>query len=324
MNATARALWVSNPGTVEIRAADLGNQPGTVLVETLYSGISRGTEALVFAGRVPEAEWRRMACPFQEGRLPFPVKYGYAAVGIVADGPRDLVGRAVFCLHPHQDRFRTTADALVPVPDGVPPGRAILAANMETALTIAWDSGAGPGDRIAVVGAGTVGLLSASLLAGIPGTAVTVVDINPARAAVAAKLACGFADPAGAPADCDVVVHASASAAGLATAIGAAGTGAAIVEASWYGDGPVPVALGGAFHSRRLSIVASQVGCVPPRRATLWTARRRLEMALDLLRDDRLDSLISGETDFEDLPSAYAGILGDSATLCHRIRYPNP
>lgn len=317
----ARALWITGPGAVALRGEAVAAASGEVLVESLWSGISRGTEALVLRGGVPASEHARMRAPLQVGDFPWPVKYGYAAVGRVLDGPVDLVGATVFVLHPHQDRFAAPAAMAVPVPADVPPARAVLAANMETALNVAWDAGAAPGDRIAVVGAGTVGALVARLCARLPGARVTLVDTNSDRAGLAAALGCAFAAPADAPADCDVVVHASASAAGLATALAAAGPEATVVEASWYGDREVALALGGAFHSRRLRLVASQVGAVPPGRRARWTTRRRLEAALALLADPALDALLTGETAFEQLPGAYAAILDNPGTLCHRVRY---
>lgn len=321
----ASALWITGPGTVALREESVAPAAGEVLVETLWSGISRGTEALVLRGGVPDSERTRMRAPLQAGAFPWPVKYGYAAVGRVVDGPPDLVpdltGRTVFVLHPHQDRFAVPAAMAVPVPEGVPAGRAVLAANMETALTVVWDAAAAPGDRIAVVGAGTVGALVARLATRLPGAAVTLVDTNPDRAALAATLGCAFAQPNDAPADCDVVVHASASAEGLVTALTAAGEEATVVEASWFGDRAIPLALGGAFHSRRLRLVASQVGRVPPARSPRWTHRRRLETALALLADPALDALLTGETALRDLAGRYAAILDHPDTLCHRVRY---
>jgi 2-desacetyl-2-hydroxyethyl bacteriochlorophyllide A dehydrogenase len=316
----ARALWVTAPGRVELRKQELSPGERDLVIETLYSGISRGTEALVFRGGVPPSEFERMRCPMQGGEFPFPVKYGYAAVGRVVAGEAHL-GQGVFALHPHQDRFAAPSSTVVPLPPGLPPGRAVLAANMETALNVVWDGGAAPGDHIAVVGAGTVGALAGWLCARIPGTEVTLVDVNPARAALAATLGCRFGGPGAARGACDLVIHASASGEGLATALALAGREAAVVEASWYGDRPVTVELGGAFHSRRLRIVASQVGAVPESRRARWPNRRRLAKALELLADPALDALISGETDFAELPERYGAILADPATLCHRVRY---
>jgi threonine dehydrogenase-like Zn-dependent dehydrogenase len=209
----------------------------------------------------------------------------------------------------------------MPLPEGVPAARAVLAANLETALNVTWDASVGPGDRVAVVGAGTVGALVGWLCARLPGTAVTLVDVDLGRAGLAAALGCGFATPEACPEDCDVVVHASASAAGLTTALGAAGLEARVVEASWYGDGTPAVPLGAAFHSRRLRLVSSQVGMVPAERRARWSNRRRLETALRLLADPALDALVSGETGFEALAGEYAAILDRPGTLCHRIRY---
>lgn len=325
MNGThgARALWYVARGRAELRPVDLAAPAdGEVLVKTLWSAISRGTERLVFEGRISEPESERMRAPMQEGDFPFPVKYGYCAVGIVEEGPAPLIGRAVFGLHPHQDRFVARADALVPVPEGVPPRRAVLAANMETALNALWDSGAGPGDRIVVVGAGVIGLLIAALAARLPGAAVTLVDIEPSRRALAHALGCAFRKPLDAPGEADIVFHASATAPGLACALACAGQEAVVVEASWYGDAVVTAPLGLDFHSRRLKLVSSQVGQVAPSRRPRWTHRRRLETALTLLADPRLDALITDEVAFETLPETLPRCLAPGAPgLATVVRY---
>jgi threonine dehydrogenase-like Zn-dependent dehydrogenase len=317
----ARALWILAAGVAALREEAVAPRPDDVVVETRFSGISRGTERLVFRGGVPQAERERMRAPLQAGGFGFPLKYGYAAVGEVVAGPAELRGREVFVLHPHQDRFAAPVAMAVPLPPGVPAGRAVLAANMETALNVVWDGGAAPGDRIAVVGAGTVGALAGWLCARLPGAQVTLVDIDPARAGLAAALGCRFAAPEDAPAGCDLVIHASASGEGLATALAAAGPEATVVEASWYGDRDVAIGLGGNFHGGRLRLVSSQVGQVPPARRARWSNRRRLEAALALLADPALDALISGETAFAELAAEYAGILDHPDALCHRIRY---
>ncbi|MFC4728589.1 zinc-dependent alcohol dehydrogenase [Coralloluteibacterium thermophilus] len=325
MGGQAQALWIEAPGRVALREEALPPVgPDAVRVRTLFGGISRGTEALVLAGAVPPPERARMRAPFQQGDFPFPVKYGYACVGEVEAGPPDLVGRTVFCLHPHQDRFVVPAAAVAVLPETVPAARAVLAANMETALNVVWDAQAAPAQRVAVIGAGVVGGLVAWLCARMPGTEVTLVDIDPGRHALAVALDIAFAAPEMAPADCDLVVHASASAAGLATALGCAGMEARVVEASWYGARSPEVPLGGAFHSRRLTLVSSQVGQVSPTQRPRWTHARRMAAALSLLADARLDALVSGETAFAELPARYAGVLAARDTLCHRIVYPQP
>lgn len=318
-----RALWYTGRAQAELRS-ELVPEPGVgeALVLTLWTGISRGTERLVFEGRVPPTEFERMKAPFQEGEFPFPVKYGYCAVGIIEQGPKDWLGIPVFSLHPHQTHFTAPIDRLVPVPDGLPLRRAALAANMETALNALWDSGAGPGDRIVVVGAGLVGLLVAYLATRLPGAEVIVVDVEPQRAALVTAMGAEFRTPGALAGDADVVFHASASAEGLATAIDAAGLEGTIVELSWYGDKPVMAPLGGAFHSRRLKLMSSQVGHVAPQRRPRWTYERRLAKALDLLRDDVIDRFITGEVVFESLPDRLPDIFNPSAgALATVVRY---
>lgn len=317
---SGHALWFDAPRQCALRREVIAAE-GEVLVRTLFSGISRGTESLVFGGEVPESEYERMRAPHQTGEFPFPVKYGYAAVGIVEEGPERLIGKTIFCLYPHQDRFRVPASAVHVLPAMLPPHRAVLAANMETALNIVWDGGIQPGDRVAVFGAGVVGLLVAHLAASIIGTDVVISDIEPDRAETADVLGLHFARPDAVPDECDVLINASASSEALVTALNHAGFEARIVEASWYGERYAHIPLGGAFHARRLSIVSSQVASLPPGRRARWDTRRRMAKALELLADDRLDHLISGETSFETIAADYAGIIGSSATLCHRIRY---
>jgi threonine dehydrogenase-like Zn-dependent dehydrogenase len=320
---TTSALWITRAFQAELKE---GPEPvlnaGDILVRTQWSGISRGTERLVFEGRVPASEVERMRAPMQEGCFPFPVKYGYCAVGTVEQGPSELLGRSVFALHPHQDRFAVPAGLAIPVPEGIPPKRAVLCASLETALNAIWDGGCGPGDRIVVVGGGVVGLLTARLAARIPGTEVTLVDRDLGRRALAEHLGASFADPGTTPGDADVVFHTSASAQGLGTAVACAGFEARIVEMSWYGSGVVEASLGGAFHSRRLQLVSSQVGHVPPSRRARWTARRRLEAAMALLDDPRLDVLVAGEVAFSALPQALRDILrGDAHGLPPVVTY---
>jgi 2-desacetyl-2-hydroxyethyl bacteriochlorophyllide A dehydrogenase len=320
---SARALWITAPRCAELRTAPLkAPGEGEAVVRALYSGISRGTERLVFNAEVPASEYRRMRAPLMEGDFPFPVKYGYAAVGIVTEGPPPLRDRTVFCLHPHQDRFVAPVSMLAVLPDSVPPRRAIFAANMETALNAMWDSGAGPGDRIVVVGAGVVGLLIARLAARLPGAEVTVVDVAPERAETARALGCGFAAPCAAPTGADVVFHASVTPQGLATAIHAAGFEGTIVEVSWFGDRATQVPLGGAFHSQRLKLVSSQVGQIATSRRPRWDYARRREAALSLLNDAALDALITEEIAFDDLAGSLARVFAPGAPgLQTLVRY---
>ncbi len=319
----ARAFWVAAPGRGEIRSESLfAPSRGDVLVRALYSGISRGTESLVFSGRVPVSEHRRMRAPFQQGEFPAPVKYGYSSVGRVEEGSYKLDGRTVFVLHPHQTRYVVSEEAVHLVPDTVPPERAVLAANLETAINGVWDARVQVGDWVTVIGAGAVGCLTAWLVSRIAGCMVELVDINPRRSTVARALGVAFALPAEVSREADVVIHASGSPAGLELALQVAGFEARIVELSWFGGEAVALPLGGAFHARRLTIASSQVGSIATSQRARWDARRRMQLALRLLEDAALDVLITGESDFETLPKVMADLTASPGdTLCPRIRY---
>ncbi|GAA4691861.1 zinc-binding alcohol dehydrogenase [Nocardioides conyzicola] len=323
MEFTAGAFWVREPGRGEIRSERLPEPgPDEVLVRTLHSGVSRGTEALVFRGGVPESQWEEMRAPFQDGRFPGPVKYGYLSVGRVERGPDPLVGTTVFCLHPHQTAYVVPAAAVVAVPDGVPARRAVLAGTVETALNALWDLGPLPGDRITVVGAGMVGCSVARLLARIPEVEVTLADVDPSRAEVAALLGVGFALPADAAGDRDAVVHTSATAAGLQLCVDLLAADGTVLDLSWYGDQRVHLSLGGAFHSRRLGIRASQVGAVAAARRHRHTHADRLALALRLLDDPAFDALLTGDSAFAELPDLMPRLSdGRLAALCHTISY---
>lgn len=319
----AGAFWLAEPGRGEIRPTILGPlAPEHVRIRTIVSAVSRGTESLVFRGKVPISQYDAMRCPFQEGEFPGPVKYGYASVGRVEAGVPELVGRRVFCLYPHQDRYDVPATAVALVPDEVPDARAALAANMETAINGLWDAAPRLGDRIAVVGAGVVGCLVASLAARLPGTTVELIDVDPSRQALAAAFGCRFAAPDQAAGDADLVIHASGSPGGLTTALGLAGFEATILEMSWYGDAAVAAPLGEAFHSRRLTLRSSQVSVVANAQRSRWSHARRMGLALALLVDPVYDRLISATTQFAELPATMAGLAASpGGTLCHIIAY---
>ncbi len=321
---SARAYWLRGPGEGELRDEPLPRPgPDDVLVRTLYSGISRGTEALVFRGGVPASQHRMMRAPFQDGEFPGPVKYGYLNVGLVEQGPPALVGRTVFCLYPHQDRYVVPAAAVVAVPDAVPAARAVLAGAVETALNATWDAGPLIGDRIAVVGGGMIGCCLARLLGRLPATRVQLVDADPQRASVAAALGVEFRTPQQADGDCDLVLHASATAAGLSRSLELLGDEGEVIELSWYGDDVVGVPLGEAFHSRRLTVRGSQVGTVSPARRARRSHADRMATALALLADPAFDVLITGESSFAELPELMPRLAsGELPALCHRIIYP--
>jgi NADPH:quinone reductase-like Zn-dependent oxidoreductase len=322
---TARSYWLVEPGSGEIHTVIVPDPgAGEILVRTLVSGISRGTESLVFRGGVPESQYAVMRAPFQEGDFPGPVKYGYLNVGVVEAGPDDLLGRTVFCLYPHQTAYVVPVDAVAVVPDEVPPRRAVLAGTVETAVNALWDAQPLVGDRVAVVGAGMVGLCVARLLAAVPGVTTTVVDTDVTRAEAAAALGVGFASPARAPRDLDLVVHASGASAGLQLSLDLLGSDGVVTDLSWYGDTPVELSLGGRFHSARLGIRASQVGEIAAARRGRRTRADRLALALELLADPVFDALLTGESSFDELPEVMGKLAsGSLPALCHTISYPD-
>jgi threonine dehydrogenase-like Zn-dependent dehydrogenase len=321
--ADAHAFWLRAPGHGEIRPVALPEPGhGDVVVRTLRSGVSRGTETLVFRGGVPPGQYATMRAPFQEGEFPGPVKYGYLSVGAVEEGPPELRGRTVFCLYPHQTAYVVPSHAVTVVPDDVPPARAVLAGTVETAVNALWDAAPLVGDRVAVVGAGMVGCCVARLLARFPGLEVTLVDVDASRAEVAAALGARFARPEDAAGGRDLVFHTSATAAGLQRALDLLAPEGIVIELSWYGDADVTVSLGGAFHVGRLGVRASQVGTVSPARSARRTTGDRLTLALELLRDPAFDVIVTGESPFQELPGVMARLAeGSLPALCHTITY---
>jgi threonine dehydrogenase-like Zn-dependent dehydrogenase len=319
----AHAFWLRAPGCGEIRPVELSEPgPHDVVVRTMRSGISRGTETLVFRGGVPPDQRARMRAPFQDGDFPGPVKYGYLNVGAVEQGPPELCGRTVFCLYPHQTAYVVPARAVSVVPDGVPPARAVLAGIVETAVNALWDAAPLVGDRVAVVGAGMVGCCVARLLRRFPAVRVTLVDVDAGRADVAAALDVDFALPEDAGGGCDLVMHTSATSAGLQRSLDLLAPEGTVIDLSWYGDTEVRLSLGGAFHAGRLGIRSSQVGTLSPARAAGRTAADRLALALDLLRDPAFDALLTGESHFDELPEVMARLAaGSLPALCHTITY---
>jgi threonine dehydrogenase-like Zn-dependent dehydrogenase len=319
----AQAFWLRAPGSGEIRTLRLPEpRPDEVLVRTLRSGVSRGTEALVFRGGVPPDQYDVMRAPYQEGEFPGPVKYGYLNVGVVEQGPPRLRGRTVFCLYPHQTAYVVPAEAVAIVPEGVPPTRAVLTGTLETAVNALWDAAPLLGDRVTVVGAGMVGCCVARLLSKFPAVQVELVDVDADRAEVAAALGVDFALGANAADGRDLVVHASATSAGLQRSLELLAPEGTVIDLSWYGESQVHLSLGGAFHARRLAIRASQVSTLSPARSGRRTTADRLALALGLLRDPAFDTLLTGQSSFCELPEVMARLAdGTLPALCHSIAY---
>ncbi len=319
-----QALWYAAADRIELRTAEVPPpKPGHVVIKTRYSGISRGTERLVYQGHVPHSEHQRMRCPYQEGEFPHPVKYGYALTGEIVDGPPKKIGQRVFVLHPHQQLASVEAAHIHVIPDAVPLRRATLSANMETAVNVMWDAAPAPGERILVIGGGVLGLLIAGLAAQAGENEVTLVDKDPARASVAQTLGATFALPDTAPNEQHLIIHTSATEAGLKQALTHAAPDGRIIEASWFGDKQVTLPLGEAFHSRRLRIISSQVGAIPPSHRDQWTFAKRMQKALAHLEDAKFDALITGEINFTEAPAALPKVLAnDSSGLMTVLRYP--
>jgi threonine dehydrogenase-like Zn-dependent dehydrogenase len=320
---SAQAFWLCEPGRGEIRSVILDAPgPDDVLVRTLRSGISRGTEALVFRGGVPASQYAAMRAPFQEGDFPGPVKYGYLSVGVVEVGPVELRGRTVFSLYPHQTAYVVPARSVVLLPDGVPVQRAVLGGAVETAVNALWDAAPLIGDRVTVVGGGMVGCCIARLIAQIPGVQAHLVDVDPGRAVVAAALGVDFSSPDDAAGGRDLVFHTSATSKGLQLSLDLLATEGTVIDLSWYGDTDVTLSLGAAFHSGRLGLRASQVGLVAPARRGSRTLRDRLTLALTLLRDPAFDALLTGTSRFDELPAVMPRLAaGDLKALCHTVTY---
>lgn len=322
-NHAVQALWYQSPAQAVLKKYALPDKlDDTVRVKSSFGAISRGTEALVFHGKIPEREHDRMRAPFQEGDFPFPVKYGYATVGVVQDGPPDLIDRSVFCLYPHQSAFVVPVQAVTRIPASVPPARAVLAANMETAVNAVWDADLESGMTVSIVGAGVVGLLIAYVANRLSGCSVEIIDTDTGKAEAASALGIAFRSSVSAASERDVVFHVSATSAGLTSALQLCRFEGTVIEVSWFGDTPVSLPLGEDFHSKRLSIRCSQVGSVSPAKRKTTSHADRLAFALSLLDNPALDVLFNHDIDFLTLPSALAALFDSgSGALCPRIVY---
>lgn len=317
------AYWTTGPHRGELRTEPArAARPGEVLVRTVCSGVSRGTEQLVHAGDVPAEVAAAMRAPFQVGTFPYPVKYGYLSVGVVIAGPPPLREQRVFCLHPHQDHYVVPASAVTVIPEDVPSERALLAGAVETGINALWDAAPRFDDRVAVIGAGMIGGVLARLLRTLPLGRLQLIDINPGRARLAAQLGVEFATPADAAGDCDLVFHCSASEAGLAHGLDLLGFEGELIELSWYGTRSPRVPLGTGFHARRLAIRASQVGSVAAPHRARRTMDDRLRLALRTLEDPVFDAFLTGRSRFAELPAAMETVLAPgSPALCQVIDY---
>lgn len=313
---TTRALFFDAPRRVSIRDVALHAKEDGVLVHGLASAISQGTEMLLYRGEGPE--------PFDPSLEvsaggTYPCRYGYAWVG-----ERDDDGQRVFALAPHGDAHRLAPREMRPLRSDIPIARATLAANLETAITCAWDAQAAFGERVVVLGGGVVGLLSAWVLAK-SGCHVTLVDPRRARRECAALLGAHAVEIAlpSLETSADVVIEATGDPRALDAAIACAAESARIVVASFYGRRRAPVDLGDAFHFRRLSLISSVVSTIPPHLSSRWSSDRRFDVVQDLLADQKLDALFAPAVPFEQAPNVYALLdrAGDESLPCHVLAY---
>jgi 2-desacetyl-2-hydroxyethyl bacteriochlorophyllide A dehydrogenase len=279
---------------------------GWCKIQTLYTSISPGTERLVYLGQVPEALYGEMKCLYMGGNFPYPVKYGYSLVGRITDGPEESMGKLVHVMHPHQDHCTVNFKDTYPVPQGIPPQRASLASNLETAVNAIWDSQVHIGDSVLVVGFGIVGSLVARLLSAIPGTRVEVADTHHAKVDLARKMGFTAFDPHDVSNGFDCAFHASGTPEGLQTAIDKVGFEGKIVELSWYGTRTVPIQLGGSFHSQRKIIISSQVSHLSGHQRVRWDHRRRKHLVFSLLQNPEFDEHITHSVPFTQLPATFS------------------
>jgi threonine dehydrogenase-like Zn-dependent dehydrogenase len=302
----ARAFWLTGKGRGALKREALPDPGGEewCVVRAMFSAVSPGTERLVADGKVPVALRKEMRCPYMGGNFPFPVKYGYSLVGEVVQGPVELRGRKVHVLHPHQDVCVVRSEDVRPLPDDLPPARATLASNMETAVTAAWDSGVALGERVLVVGFGIVGSLIARIFGLGPAVDLEIAEKRPDRRRLAESM--GFRATGRPSAESfDVAFDTSGTPAGLQTAIDSVGVEGRVVAVSWFGAEPVRLDLGGSFHSRRKRIIGSQVSRIPGSLRPRWDIRRRTELVFRLLERPEFDLHVGPTVPFTELPKAF-------------------
>ncbi|MEM9671559.1 MAG: zinc-binding alcohol dehydrogenase [Bacteroidota bacterium] len=315
------ALWHLSERESSIRSQSLPPlKTDECLIESLFSLVSSGTETLVANGQVPAELQDSMQVPYMEGSFGFPLKYGYSLVGKVIEGSENLVDRYVHLLHPHQQHCVVKETDVTVIPEGIPPQRAVLASNLETALNAVWDSHLSAGDRVLVVGMGLIGSLVALLASQFPATQIRVAETDPTRQSLAREQGFSLYDPSDTP--FDVAFHSSGSSTGLQTAIDAVGYEGQVIELSWYGTRSAEVKLGGSFHQQRKQIISSQVSQLPAHRQARWDYRRRKQTVLDLLQDDGWDDFLTATVDFTDVPALFDQLrLGDRSQLSWTLRY---
>lgn len=296
---SSRSLWHIDAGHSEIRSQNLDPLPGQILLQSLYSLISLGTEKTIALGGVPGNVYDKMKVPYMEGSFSLPVKYGYSLVA------RSEEGQCYHLMHPHQDLVSVNPESLTPVPPGIPPSRAVLVSNMETALTAYWDAGPLKDEKIMIAGFGLIGALTALLLRLKGFQDITVYEPDATRTGLARRLGFHTGDPGFDPGPFDLAFHSSGNASGLQHCLEVMGPEGRILELSWYGRQKITLGLGEHFHINRLRIIASQVSSIPRNLQGAWNFAKRKQEVLSLLADPCWDRLEIEEVPFETSPAVF-------------------
>ena len=316
-----QSFWLVKKNKPKIISSDIFYKKNSksVLVKTLYSGISKGTEKLVANGKVNFTQFDIMRCPLQEGDFDFPIKYGYINIGEIINGPKFLIGKNIFTLSPHQSIFKISLNN-INIIKSKNIKKYLLTANMETAVNIFWDSQTKKNNKILIIGLGSVGLLTAFYfkLRGYENLYVT--DINTNKRKISNKLNLNFVNFSKVK-NLDCIINTTSSYEILNTCFTKLNLDGKVVEASWYGQGYGKLNLGNDFHSKRLKIISSQVSNIPPHMQKKQTYKSRLKIAIDSLSDDKLMCLINSKSKFENLEKDYISILNNKNIIMHAVKY---
>lgn len=319
-----RAVWFVGPRQVELRPVEVPPvEAGQVLVRTLCSGISAGTELLAYRGELPAELQVDETIGALGGSFTYPFRYGYSCVGSVealAPGVDGLtVDDPVFAFQPHQERFVADATDVVPI-DDLDPRLGVLLPYVETALQVVLDAGPVLGETVVVSGLGVLGMLVATLVERAGGR-VVALEPQAWRRAMAAELGITTADPAGAATagatDVALVIECSGNPAALVNALDLLAHEGTALVASWYGSKPVDLPLGGSFHRRRLTIRSTQVSTIPAAQSGRWTRQRRLMRAVELAPTLPLARLATDTVAFEQAAEGYARLDAGAPGVAH-------
>ena len=317
----SQSFWLIKKNKPKIISSDIFYKKNSksVLVKTLYSGISKGTEKLVANGKVNFTQFDIMRCPLQEGSFDFPIKYGYINIGEIINGPKFLIGKNIFTLSPHQSIFKISLNN-INVIKSKNIKKYLLTANMETAVNIFWDSQTKKNNKILIIGLGSVGLLTAYYfkLRGYKNLYVT--DINTNKRKISNKLNLNFVNFSKVK-NLDCIINTTSSYEILNNCFTKLNLDGKVVEASWYGQSYGKLNLGNEFHSKRLKIISSQVSNIPPHMKKTHTYKSRLKIAIDSLSDDKLMCLINSTSKFENLEKDYISILNNKNIIMHAVKY---